>query len=208
MPTRAGKRTQQLRQSVAVEAARLMLEQGIRDFGQAKQKAADRLGLRDERALPRNAEVEEALRQHQRLFEGPEQAALLASLRREALEAMGFFARFEPRLVGAVLDGTADRHSAVCLHLFCDDLVEVEDFLVDRGIPFETQSRRLRTQREQWQEFPVYLFAAGGTPIDITVFPLDAVRQAPIDRSGERPMARASLATVERLVEASVVSRD
>ncbi len=198
--SRNQRRIHQLRQSVAVEAARLMAEQGIRDFRQAKNKAAERLGLTDEKSLPRNAEIEEALRQHQRLFEGPDHALLLASRRQAAIEAMRFFERFEPRLVGAVLDGTADRHSAVCLHLFCDNPVEVEEFLLDQGIPFSTQSRRLRVQRDHWQDFPVFLFAAADTPVDITVLPVDAVRQAPIDRSGERPMARASLAALQRLI--------
>lgn len=197
---RGQRRAQQLRQSVAAEAARLMAEQGIRDFRLAKHKAAERLGLTDEKSLPRNAEIEDALRQHQRLFEGESHQRLLESRRRAALEAMRFFHRFEPRLVGAVLDGTADRHSAVCLHLFCDNPVEVDEFLLGHGIPFETQSRRLRMQRDQWLDFPVYLFAAAETPVDITVMPVDAVRQAPIDRTGERPMARASMAAVERLV--------
>jgi hypothetical protein len=200
--SRGQRRMQHLRQSVAAEAARLMSEQGIRDFRQAKHKAAQRLGLSDEQSLPRNAEIEEALRQHQRLFEGPGHDLLLESRRRAALEAMRFFERFDPRLVGAVLDGTADRHCAVCLHLFCDNPVEVDEFLLSQGIPFETQSRRLRVQRDQWQDYPVYLFAAADTPVDITVLPVDAVRQAPIDRSGDRPMARASLAVLERLIEA------
>lgn len=199
--TRSRRRVQQLRMSVAAEAARLMSEQGIRDFRQAKQKAAERLGVRDEKALPRNAEVEEALREHQRLFEGDDHLRLLDGLRRTAVDAMRFFADFEPRLVGAVLDGTADRHSAVCLHLFCDDPVRVDDFLASRGIPFDSQSRRLRTQRELWQDFPVYLFSAGDTAIDVTVLPVDAIRQAPLDRSGDRLMARAPLAQVERLIE-------
>jgi hypothetical protein len=198
---RGQRRTLQLRQSVAAEAARLMAEQGIRDFRQAKHKAAQRLGLGDEKLLPRNAEIEDALRQHQRLFDGAGQQALLHARRTVAVEAMRFFARFHPRLVGAVLDGTADRHSAVCLHLFCDDSVEVEDFLHRHGIPFEIQTRRLRAQRTVWREYPVYLFAAADTPMDITVLPLDDLRQAPIDRSGERPMERAALAAVEQLLQ-------
>ena len=54
---------------------------------------------------------------------------------------MRFFKRFEPRLVGAVLDGTADKHSAICLHLFNDTLEEVTGFLQEQGIPYEEQTR-------------------------------------------------------------------
>ena len=53
---------------IAQEAARLMSEHGIRDFHHAKRKAAERLGIADTQSLPRNAEIEQALREHQRLF--------------------------------------------------------------------------------------------------------------------------------------------
>ncbi len=40
----ATSRTQQMRRRIAIEAARLMTESGLRDYGQAKLKAAERLG--------------------------------------------------------------------------------------------------------------------------------------------------------------------
>lgn len=196
----AESRTRERRQRIAVEAARLMTESGIRDFHQAKLKAAERLGIREDSALPRNREIEEALREYQRLFQGDAQARLLGERRAAALEAMEFFAAFEPRLVGAVLDGTADRHSAVCLHLFADDPEQVPRFLAEHGIPAESQSRRLRLDRERQQEFPVWLFSADEVPFDLTVLPRDALRQPPLDRIDERPMQRASPETVRRLL--------
>ncbi|GLQ96865.1 hypothetical protein GCM10007863_12850 [Dyella mobilis] len=110
---------------------------------------------------------------------------------------MRFLQDFEPRLVGAVLDGTADSHSAVCLHVFSDDPEAIVIFLRERGIPVETQTRRLRISREEQVEYPVLLFAADNLPFDLTVLPHDALRQAPLDRIDEKPMRRASLAMVE-----------
>ncbi len=193
-------RSRELRMRIAQEAARLMTEHGIRDHAQAKRKAAERLGVRDEAALPRNAEIEDALREFQRLFRGDVQPQLLRTRREAALEAMRFFAPFEPRLVGAVLEGTADEHSAVCLHLYSDDLPAVQNALDAHRIPYETSSRRVRYERERIEERPVYLFAADGLPFDLTVLPRDALRQAPLDRVDERPMARASISAVEQLL--------
>jgi len=113
---------------------------------------------------------------------------------------MRFFARFEPRLVGSVLDGTADKHSAICLHLFSDTLEEVAGFLHEQGIPYEEQNRRLRMTHDAQQDYPVLLFSADEVAIDLTVLPRDAIRQAPLDRTGERPMRRASLAALEELL--------
>jgi len=193
-------RTKERRQRLAIEAARLMLEGGIRDFHQAKLKAAERLGERDERDLPRNSEVEEALREYQRLFHGDRQQQHLQQRREAALRALEFFARFEPRLVGAVLEGTADEHTAVSLHLFDDNADAVALFLDEHRIPYEQRERQLRLDRERVADFPVYLFSADGVAIDLTVLPRDALRQAPLDRVDGRPMQRASLSAFRDLV--------
>jgi predicted nucleotidyltransferase len=193
-------RLQRNRLRIAQEAARLMSEHGIRDFHHAKLKAAERLGIVETQALPRNLEIEQALREHQRLFLADSQPQLLRQRREAALEAMRFLAPFEPRLVGAVLEGTADAHSAVCLHVFSDDPEAVGLFLREHGVPIETQVRRLRNSRDDQPEYPVLLFAADELPFDLTVLPRDALRQAPLDRTDDRPMRRAALAQVEMLL--------
>jgi len=195
-------RTQKNRVLVAQEAARLMSEHGIRDFHHAKLKAAERLGIVDTQALPRNNEIEDALREHQRIFHADTQPQALRARREAAVEAMRFMRAFDARLVGAVLEGTADEHSAVCLHVFSDDPDAPALFLRDQGIPLETQSRRLRWSNgdADQDEFPVLLFGADGIPFDITVLPLDALRQAPLDRVDERPMRRATASMVQQLL--------
>lgn len=193
-------RLQRNRVRVAQEAARLMSEHGIRDFHHAKLKAAERLGILDSQALPRNLEIEQALREHQRLFLGDSQPQLLRERREAAIEAMTFLALFEPRLVGAVLEGTADAHSAVCLHVYSDDSEAVVRFLREHGVPLEMQVRRLRYSRNEQPEYPVLLFTADSVPFDLTVLPRNALRQAPLDRTDDRPMRRAALPQVEMLL--------
>lgn len=193
-------RSHQLRRRVALEAARLISEHGIRDYRMAKRKAAQHVGVSDEGFLPRNREIEEALREHQRLFRADEQPRALRTRREAAREAMRFLAQFEPRLVGAVLDGTADTHSPVTLHVFEDAPETVAGFLVDQGIAFDTRTRVFRLDRERSEEFPVLLFEADGVAVDVTVFPRDALRQAPLDRIDERPQQRAALAAVDALL--------
>ncbi|MBU6199105.1 MAG: hypothetical protein KGI64_06065 [Xanthomonadaceae bacterium] len=193
-------RNDHLRRRVALEAARLISEHGLRDFHAAKRKAAERLDIRDEAGLPKNSEVEEALREHQRLFHGDDQPRRLRALREAACEAMRYFARFEPRLVGPVLDGTADTHSAVCLHLFCDTIESVIVTLNDDGVNFEEDSRRLRLDTQRSADFPVLRIRQAGVEFDLTLLPLDAIRQAPLDRGGERPLQRAALSAVEKLL--------
>jgi hypothetical protein len=195
-------RTHQLRRRVALEAARLISEHGIRDYQMAKRKAAQHVGVGDEGCLPRNREIEDALREHQRLFRGGEQPRALRVRREAARDAMRFLERFEPRLVGAVLDGTADSHTPIGLHVFDDSPQAVTGFLDDHGIAFETRARTLRLDRERSAQFPVLRLDAGGVAVEVTVFPRDALRQAPLDRIDERPQQRASLATLDAMLAA------
>ena len=191
--------TRERRQRIAVEAARLMAEGGMRDFHQAKLKAAQRLGISDDASLPRNREIEDALREHQRLFHH-DHGAGLHQRREAALRALEFFHAFDPRLVGPVLEGTADVHSAVALHLYSDDPDAVQRCLEQHGIPAELRSRRLRLDREREGDFPVWLFSADGLSFDITVLPRDVLRQAPLSGIDEKPMKRASIAQLRLLL--------
>jgi hypothetical protein len=200
-------RAHEQRRLIAVEAARLIAEGGLRDYRQAKLKAAQRLGIVDDQSLPKNGEIEDALREHQRLFRA-DQPETLQQLREAAIEAMRFFADFEPRLVGPVLEGTADEHSAVCLHLHDDGGDRVAMFLQEKGIPYEERTRRLRLERDLTVDMPVFVFSAGDNAIDITVLPYDRLRQAPVNRIDEKPMRRANLAAVEELVREQDAAND
>lgn len=193
-------RTRERRHRLANEAARLMAEGGIRDFHQAKLKAAERLGMHDDASLPRNREIEDALRQYQRLFQGDTQTAGVRLRREAALRALDFFAQFNARLVGAVLDGTADTRSPVSLHLYTDDAEAVWHLLEDSRIPAELRTRRIRLDRERTDDFPVWVFAADELPFDLTVLPEDALRQAPLSGIDDKPMKRASAAQLRLML--------
>ncbi len=199
-------RIRERRHRLAHEAARLMAEGGIRDYHQAKLKAAHRLGILDDASLPRNREIEDALREYQRLFLGDARAAGLRQRREAALRALEFFAPFDARLVGPVLEGTADAHAPVALHLYSDDADAVPRFLDDHRIPAEPRSRRLRLDRERSDDFPVWLFSAEDLAFDLTVLPHDMLRQAPLSGVDEKPMRRASLAQLHELLAAEEIA--
>jgi len=192
--------TAERRRRLAHEAARLIAESGIGDYQLAKRKAASRLGIHDEASLPRNQEIEDALREYQRLFAGPSHAGLLRSRREAALQAMEFFSDFSPRLVGPVLDGTADERSPVQLHLHSDDEDAVTRFLEDHRIPADARVHRLRMDRMRAADVTVWGFAADGVNFDLAVLPHQALRQAPLSPVDEQPMARASAVQLSALL--------
>ena len=202
-PHHEEQRLRERRARIAGEAARLMAREGLEDFHQAKLKAARLLGMDDEASLPRNVEVQEQLRQYQRLFEGDRQSAELHRRREAALQAMRFFAPFQPRLVGAVLDGTADSHSPVCLQVFSDDADAVARFVLDANMPEGVLGeRRLRLDRERYGNFPAWRFSADGLAFEVTVLPGQLLRQAPLSEVDGKPMQRASSIALQALIGA------
>src|SRR5690625_4984081 len=152
----------EVRTRVAQEAARIMSEHGVRDFRLAKEKAASHIGIADRRQMPRNTEIESALRDYQNLFSGTGRVRHLRRLREACLEAMHALRDFQPRLVGPVLSGLADEHSPVLLHVFWDSQEEVELFLQARGIATELLEKRLRLPSGRHGYYPAYRFEVGG----------------------------------------------
>jgi hypothetical protein len=196
-------RSENLRQALAQEAARVMAEHGIRDFLAAKRKAAERFGVVDSAVLPKNTEIEAALAQYQRLFGAESHAQLLLSQRYVAVQAMRALADFAPRLVGSVLSGTATAHCDVQLHIFADTAEAVLINLMDRAIPHEVTERRVKMNAERVLAYPAVRFALDDQAIEATVFPADGIRQAPVSPVDGKPMRRANVAEVEALIDGS-----
>lgn len=201
MSKKLSSRAEEVRRAIAVEAARIMNEHGIDDYLLAKRKAADRLGVTDAAALPKNTEIEAAMAEYQRLFAADTHAQSLEGQRRAALEAMLLLKEFAPRLVGPVLTGTATAHAEVGLHLFTDHAEAVALKLLDHGIPHEVAERRVKMDADRSVNYPAVRFSAGEQMIDAVVFPLDGIRQAPYSPVDGRPMRRASAVELEALLE-------
>jgi uncharacterized protein YgbK (DUF1537 family) len=194
-------RVDHMRRALAQEAARIMSEHGIRDFLVAKRKAAERFGVTDNAVLPKNIEIEDALAEYQRLFGGDSHAESLYAQRSAALEAMRQLQEFEPRLVGAVLSGTATEHSDVQLHLFADRAESVAIKLMDAGIAHEVTERRVKMNAERVLAYPGVRFEIDECPIEATVFPTDGIRQAPVSPVDGKPMRRANANELEQLLK-------
>lgn len=193
-------RTENLRRALAQEAARIMAEQGIRDFLFAKRKAAERFSVTDNAVLPKNVEIEAALLEYQRLFGGETHEDQLQGQRSVACELMQRLHTFKPRLVGPVLLGTATPHDPVLLHLFADRLESVTLELMDQRVPFELGERRIRYDADRILQQPCITLDYDDQSVELLIFGVDGIRQAPLSPVDGKPLRRADLATVEALL--------
>lgn len=193
----------ELRERLAQESARLMIEHGIADFGFAKRKAAERLAVTAFGALPSNSQIEACLAERQRIFEPDGHADRLMKLRRVALDLMHQLAGFEPRLTGPVLAGTATSESRIELHVFAASAEPVAFTLEHRGHKPSPCLQRFRYGGGRQVQIPGFRFQADGVGVVTPVFPENGIREAPLSSVNRRPMARASAREIAALLESS-----
>jgi hypothetical protein len=165
---------QDMRRRIAHAAARILAEDSSLDYGSAKRKAARQLGAPDSGSLPDNQQVEEALRSYQALYQADETRAQLLLLRQVAIEYMERLADFDPHLTGAVLNGTAGRHTIINLQLFTDRQKDVEFLLMALAVPYQTAEHR--TTDSPARIFPRFAIDDPRASIELIVYPATELR--------------------------------
>lgn len=186
-----------LRSEIAVLAARMIAEDGA-DYGSAKRRAAKQLlgnqKLRGD-ILPDNSQVEQEVREYNALFFADSQPQRLLQLRQIALDVMQELERFNPYLVGAVLNGTAGKHSDIYLHLYTDNGKDVAIFLLNKDIDFEVSETL--SKRNELIETLSFLHDQEG--IHLLLNNLDGLRTS-------ARTERANIAALRLLIEQSQAS--
>jgi hypothetical protein len=187
--------------AIAAEAARILAERGEADLPAARRKAAARLGVANPREWPDDALMEEALREYQTLFLRHRQPDRLRYLREQAMELMGLLAAFRPRLTGAVLEGLADIHSPIELHLFSERAEDILLRLLDLRLQPQRSDRNYRYPDGLEQRRPLLVLQRDDLVADLSCFPLGELRnRRPLAPSGRGPLRRASRRELEGLL--------
>ncbi|TGU71359.1 hypothetical protein E4633_13555 [Geomonas terrae] len=196
-----------IRSMIASEAARLMYEDGVREYRDAKRKAAKRFG--PEKALslgshlPTNAEIHDELA---RLIATREEKVLperLLRLRLTALSYLEFFAPFSPYLVGSVLSGAVTERSDIDIHLFADAVEDVEKMLAEHGMAFQTETVPIRKGGVIRDYTHIYL-EDDGVEIECSVYPTEERRNRTISSITGKAMERANAAQLKRIIAAGI----
>lgn len=192
-----------LAQEIAAAAARHVVEEGL-EYGAAKRKAARALGRASARPgdMPDNDTLEAAVREYLAVFCADTQPGELRALREVALRWMQRLAGFRPHLTGAVWRGTATRHSAVHLQLFCDDSKGAEIELLNLGVRYDVGSTRDPRGRDVDLLQIIEPCQALGEPVAVclSVLDLDDLRSTRrADAAGTA--LRGDLAAVQRLLQ-------
>ncbi len=160
-------RLERLRDVVAREAAMLLYTMQEREYKQAKERAARALGVR---ILPSNVDVAEWLDRISDECEGPSRRVRLVEMRREALRIMEALEDFNPKLVGSVWRGTANRNSDIDIVAFSEDINVVINRLRRLGVDVVRAEEVPVVKRGERRGAPhIYLKLKSGYEVEITV---------------------------------------
>jgi predicted nucleotidyltransferase len=185
---------------LAEEAARLMAEGVESEYLHAKERAASMLGLSSQARLPTNRQIKEYIGQFTKNELGPEQTARqLQAMREIAEEIMSVIENNDPFLIGSTLTGEIRNGSDIDLHAYCDDYRELKDSLAFSG--YEGAEEELVENIKgsfvhlRWYEGPY--------PVEITVYPWSWRHIEMISSVTGKPMKRAAIGAVRRLISRS-----
>jgi hypothetical protein len=201
------RKVDKIRDLIACEAARLMYEDGVREYRDAKRKAAKRFG--PEKALslgshlPTNAEIHE---EFARLLAAQEEDLLperLLRLRLTALSYLELFAEFSPYLVGSVLSGAVTSQSDIDIHLFAGSVEDVENLLERHDISFETETVPIRKGGKITDYTHIYL-DDDGVVIECSVYPVEEKNIRTVSSITGKPMERATLKQLQKIIALSL----
>ena len=186
-------RRQHQRRALAVEAARLMVDEGVREYFTAKRMAADHvLGMRhgSPTQLPSNREIRAAIVERSALIEGVEaRRRHLFEMRMAALEVMSVLQAFNPRIIGSVASGSIHATSDIDIQVFCDSDNELEHTLLVEGwCPERVEHEVFKEGR--FRRFVHFHFEHRCEPVELSVYEhaelwrvsFSSVNGKPIDR--------------------------
>ena len=195
------------RHELAREAARLMVDEGVKQYFDAKRMAAKRChgtaGAKRLRHkphdLPSNGAIRDAVLALTESREGQgARTERLESMRLVAIEVMESLLPFLPRLIGSVASGHVRAGSDIDLHVFTDDADELFAHLDLRGTSYETDQVLVRVGGRIDEYLHVYLFQ--DYEVELSVYPISHRRLRPRSSTDGKPIERLSVAAVRELV--------
>ncbi|MBI79126.1 MAG: hypothetical protein CMQ51_01720 [Gammaproteobacteria bacterium] len=177
-----------MRKILAKEAARIILENGIQDYGLAKRKAAQRHGVDSMSILPRNIEIENSILEWHNNVDKNNTIGHLVEMRCLALKIMGIVKDFSPRLVGSVYSGSASFNSPVEIHVFTDVIEDLIIILEKENLQFKNFQKRYQFHGKSRFNIPGFSFAIEDIVIHLMVFGKKSEHNPPLSPIDRRPM--------------------
>lgn len=194
------KSNSRLRRMIRYEAARIMAEDGIRDYAKAKRKACSRVGVPLTRGIPTNLEIEDGLAEHLSIFAKEKLSDVHYHYLRAAESVMRQLKNFSPRLTGAALSGTITGSRPIALQVFSDTVEDVSAQLSALNIKHKIFDKRMRFFKEGYLRVPAFEFWKDEIEFELSVF-LPGEPYPPLSQINKKPIKWVSTKKVNSLLK-------
>lgn len=190
-----------LRRQIAWDAARLMYQREESEYFRAKLKAARRLGHRWVKPadLPSNTEIRDQIQSFARIHEGDRRTENLQAMRLAALRMMRLLAPYKPRLIGSVLTGHVRAGSDIDLHVFSDSVEAITGRLDHEGLAYDIERKQVR--KDGRERVFTHVHVQDRFEFELTIYAADQAHIVTKSSVTNKPMQRASLAELRKLLE-------
>ncbi len=189
-----------MRRKLRYEAARIMVEEGVRDYKRAKQKACSRVGVSTSQSIPSNLEIEDSLAEHLQIFRSDATAHLKLKYLHIALKMMQLLQPYSPLLVGAALSGNIITSRPVELQVFADTVEEIRFLLEAEDVAWRMIQKRLRFSRIGFNHITGFELEFEQSLVEIMVF-LPHDPYPPLGAVNGKPLERIAMKKVKRLLD-------
>ncbi len=189
-------RNERIKDEISRTAARLLFEEEVRTYRDARRQAARRFGSSVSKGahLPDYAEIHAELLTLMHFYGGELLVRRVRKWRLLALKYLQLLEPFQPLLVGSVLRAEVREISDINLQLFCDKPEDVGYFLAAEGIDFfeegDADDVRLYLEDDEIE-------------IECTVYPLSQRRQISHCRITGKQLERVGYKGLKGLIDAS-----
>lgn len=192
------KNSNNLRRLLVREAARLMYEEGIEQYLDAKRKAAKKILGKQKIHLPSNGEISDELYQLSLFNRGDELSETLFEMRLLAMDVMEHLESFSPRLIGSVSTGRIRHGSDIDLHIFTDSLERLQNSLDILQWRYEIKQVWIEKNNRPVEYIHVYLDFE--YPVELSVYPTNEIRIRGRSSTDGKPIHRLSISALRNLV--------
>ena len=193
------KKHNEIRKLLTREAARLMYEDGVDQYLDAKRIASKRLLGKETKYLPSNGEIADELQRISRFHQADTHQSTLFEMRLLALDIMEKLALFRPRLIGSVSTGRIRQGSDIDIHVFSDHQEAL--YLHLDALEWQYDTRQVWIQRGNQQVEYTHVYFDEQYPVELSVYPSNDIRITGRSSTDGKRINRISVSRLRTLIE-------
>ena len=161
-----------IKMTIANLAARMIMEEGVKDYFFAKKKAAKSLGFNEDVSFPTNMQIDNAIEEFHKIYNQDIGIEFLEHFKSQALNVMNMFKHFRPHLMNKLSEGIIPKFPEIKINLFADNIKDIEYVLLNSKIPYEFSETKtnIKVKKNLKKSIPTIYLDSHPIPAEVRVY--------------------------------------